>query len=141
MRTLILCDALRLLIHPSQEYSIDVAHYDSDRWQPYLSDDIQLDFVMLDPYLRLSLSNVTTALNSTRFSSQFTAPDAHGVFSLRVDYRRSGWNFLDEKSVISITPLRHDEYPRFVTGAIPYYTSAIGVSLAFIIFVAALCLQ
>lgn len=120
-----------------QDYSIDVALYEDEQWQPYIANDVQLEVVMLDPYLRLPLSTIAHTPNSTRFSSRYVAPDAHGVFTLRVDYRRAGWSFLNEKVVVSVTPLRHDEYPRFITGAIPYYTSAVGVSLSFVVFVAA----
>ena len=125
----------------SQEYSIDVSLYEQDQWKSFTANDVQLEVVMLDPYLRLPLSNITATPNSTQFSTQYVAPDAHGVFSLRVDYRRSGWSFLDEKVVISVTPLRHDEYPRFIAGALPYYVSAIGVSLCFSIFVATWAVQ
>lgn len=33
-------------------------------------------------------------------------------------------------------PFRHDEYPRFITGAWPFYTSCISASVAFVLFCA-----
>jgi len=35
---------------------------------------------------------------------------------------------------ISITPLRHDEYERFFTGAMPYYVTAGSMVVAWLIF-------
>lgn len=98
---------------------------------------------MLDPHLRLPLSaaGASPSTTATRFSARFKAPDRHGVFTLKVDYRRSGWSFIDEKTVISITPPRHDEYERFITGAIPYYGGALSVSVATLAFIVVWLLQ
>lgn len=101
---------------------------------------------MLDPHLRLPLSapsaepaaSVSTA---SRFSARFKAPDRHGVFTFKVDYRRAGWSFIDSKTVVSVTPPRHDQYERFITGALPYYGGAASVSIATIGFVVLWLLQ
>lgn len=92
---------------------------------------------MLDPHLRLPLA----ASPSGVLSARFRAPDRHGVFTLRVDYRRPGWTFLDEKLVVSVTPPRHDEYDRFITGAWPYYAGAFSVSAATLVFAVLWALQ
>ena len=114
---------------------MDLSSFDGEKWGPHVMDDLQLDVTMLDPYLRIAMSPVLTGpANTTRFSSQFRAPDKHGVFTLRVDYRRSGWSYIKEESVVSITPPRHDEYPRFIGGATPYYLGALSVSVATLIF-------
>lgn len=34
----------------------------------------------------------------------------------------------------SVVPFRHDEYPRFIGGAWPFYTAAISMSFAFLLF-------
>jgi oligosaccharyltransferase complex subunit beta len=128
-----------------QVYSIDVSALQDGSWRPYLADDLQLEFTMLDPHLRLPLSAssaepaVSTA--ASRFSARFQAPDRHGVFTFKVDYRRAGWSFIDEKTVVSVTPPRHDQYERFITGALPYYGGAASVSIATVGFVVLWLLQ
>jgi oligosaccharyltransferase complex subunit beta len=128
-----------------QAYDIDIATLEEGSWTPYNADDLQLEFTMLDPHLRLPLSSTpnskTSASATTRFSARFRTPDRHGVFTLKVDYRRAGWTFIDEKAVVSITPPRHDEYDRFIVGALPYYGGAFSVSLATIAFVVLWALQ
>lgn len=104
---------------------------------PFSAPDFQFEFTMLDPHLRLPLA----ASPSGVLSARFRAPDRHGVFTLRVDYRRPGWTFLDEKLVVSVTPPRHDEYDRFITGAWPYYAGAFSVSAATLVFAVLWALQ
>ncbi|ORY45436.1 Dolichyl-diphosphooligosaccharide--protein glycosyltransferase subunit WBP1 [Leucosporidium creatinivorum] len=126
-------------------YDIDVSALQDGSWHPYLADDLQLEFTMLDPHLRLPLTTSsaepTSSTTASRFSARFHAPDRHGVFTFKVDYRRAGWSFIDEKTVVSITPPRHDQYERFITGALPYYGGAASVSVATIGFVVLWLLQ
>lgn len=126
----------------SKTFSIDVSSFNGKEWGPHSMDDLQLDVTMLDPHLRVPLLPAPTNLgNSTSLSTQFKAPDKHGVFTLRVDYRRPGWSYINEETVVSITPPRHDEYPRFIGGATPYYLGAFSVSIATFIFVTIWTLQ
>ncbi|GAA5945158.1 dolichyl-diphosphooligosaccharide-protein glycotransferase [Sporobolomyces koalae] len=96
--------------------------------------DLQLGFTMLDPHLRIPLISTRLANGHQRFEASLTVPDRHGVFTLRVDHRRSGWDNLESATVVSITPPRHDEYDRFIRGALPYYGSAFSVSLGLVVF-------
>jgi oligosaccharyltransferase complex subunit beta len=128
-----------------QVYDIDISTFSGEEWTPYTANDVQLEFTMLDPHLRLPLAVTPRTSNSTvtsnRFSTQFRTPDKHGVFTLKVDYRRPGWSYLQEKSIVSITPPRHDEYDRFIKGALPYYASAFSVAGSVLIFVVMWLLQ
>jgi oligosaccharyltransferase complex subunit beta len=36
-----------------------------------------------------------------------------------------------------VVPLRHDEYPRFIVGAYPFYAATVSTSAAFLVFCAA----
>ncbi|BGP51507.1 oligosaccharyl transferase glycoprotein complex, beta subunit [Rhodotorula kratochvilovae] len=111
----------------------------------YTADDLQIEFGMLDPHLRLPLHRGSApkhpADNVTTFAAAFTVPDRHGVFTLRIDHRRPGWTSLRADRVMSITPPRHDEYERFIAGALPYYGGAASVSVAFLVFVILWSLQ
>lgn len=90
---------------------------------------------MLDPHLRIPLSSRRLSQTVTRYETTFIIPDRHGVFTLRVDNRRTGWSTVETATVISVTPPRHDEYERFIRGAAPYYGGALSVSLGFLAFV------
>ncbi|KAM0754052.1 Dolichyl-diphosphooligosaccharide-protein glycosyltransferase 48kDa subunit [Meredithblackwellia eburnea MCA 4105] len=126
------------------DYAIEISQLSpSGSWEPFVASDLQFEFTMLDPHLRLPLphSPQSSSSSSSKFSTRFTAPDRHGVFTLRVDYRRPGWTYVDEKTVVSVTPPRHDEYDRFIFGAYPWYAGAFSVSIATLVVVVAWSLQ
>ncbi|GAA5923397.1 hypothetical protein JCM3775_007527 [Rhodotorula graminis] len=107
----------------------------------YDEDDLQFEFGMLDPHVRLPLvpasaPRVAGASNTTRFEAAFVIPDRHGVFTLRVDHRRPGWTSMLQTQAVPVTPPRHDEYERFLAGALPWYGGAASVSALFLVFVA-----
>ena len=91
---------------------------------------------MLDPHIRTHLieDKQASSADQTVYKAQFVAPDRHGVFKFVVEYWRPGWSFIRASDTASVVPFRHDEYPRFIGGAWPFYASAISVSAAFILF-------
>lgn len=120
----------------SQVYNIEISEFDGQDWIPHTATTPQLEYFMLDPYLRIPLSpSPVSALNSTLFTTLFKSPTAHGVFTLKIDHRRAGYSNLEEKMVINVTPLRHDEFERFFVGGLPYYLGAGSVLGAFVLFV------
>jgi len=54
-------------------------------------------------------------------------------FSFKVDYRRQGYTNIYLKNIKSVRPYRHDEYPRFIYMAYPYYLSAISMAAGVVI--------
>ncbi|TEB19488.1 dolichyl-diphosphooligosaccharide-protein glycosyltransferase [Coprinellus micaceus] len=103
------------------------------KWEPYSGlKDLQLEFTMLDPFIRTSLPPVRGAPG--KYSTSFRAPDRHGVFKFVVDYKRKGWTSLESSTTVPVVPPRHDGYPRFLSAAWPYYTGAISTSVAFFLF-------
>ncbi|KAL1688100.1 Dolichyl-diphosphooligosaccharide--protein glycosyltransferase subunit WBP1 [Schizophyllum commune] len=102
-------------------------------FEPYSGiNDLQLEFTMLDPHIRTALPPVPGTPGE--YSTTFRAPDRHGVFKFVVDYRRKGWTHLQSSTTVPVVPPRHDEYPRFLSAAWPYYTGAISTSVAFFLF-------
>lgn len=124
-------------------FAIDIAEHEttvngSSSWGAFDTNDIQLDFTMLDPHVRTALTPAgpaPTGLGS-RFQTTFTVPDRHGVFKFVVNYWRPGYTFLHTEDKCSVVPFRHDEYPRFIQGAWPFYASAMSVSVVFLLFAA-----
>jgi len=113
-------------------YSVNIQEYDGQNWIPFQSENVQLEFTMLDPYVRIFLKPD----QSGRFSVNFTIPDVYGVFSFKVDYHQIGYSSLSLKTTQSVRPFRHDEYERFIKTATPYYTSSISMVVGvFVLFV------
>lgn len=57
---------------------------------PITLDDLQLDFTMLDPHIRVDLAPVAGSTVGQKYSADFKLPDRHGVFKFLVDYKRPG---------------------------------------------------
>lgn len=111
-------------------YSMVVEEFVNGEWKPFHADDMQMEFVMLDAYVRKTL----TADEKGKFACIFTAPDSYGVFKFRVLYRRLGYSVLHAETQVSIRPFKHNEYERFIFAAYPYYTSAFSATVALFVF-------
>ncbi|KAJ1439658.1 Dolichyl-diphosphooligosaccharide--protein glycosyltransferase subunit WBP1 [Ochromonadaceae sp. CCMP2298] len=110
-------------------YSMVVEQFTGGAWEPFSADDMQMEFVMLDPYVRKTLT-----ANKGIFSATFIAPDSYGIFKFRVMYRRPGFSVLHAETQVSIRPFKHDEYERFIFSAYPYYSSALSATIAIFVF-------
>ena len=116
------------------EYTVDIYEYDHkvESWKPYLSDDIQLEFVMMNPYYIRQMKMVVPG--KPTYSVNFRAPDKFGVFKFIIDYKRLGYSYLDISTKVPLRPYNHNEYPRFLPTAYPYYLSTFLVLFAFVVF-------
>eukprot|EP00922_Rhytidocystis_sp_ex-Travisia-forbesii_P041521 GHVS01062017.1.p1 GENE.GHVS01062017.1~~GHVS01062017.1.p1 ORF type:complete len:519 (-),score=40.22 GHVS01062017.1:131-1687(-) len=114
-------------------FSIDIHELVNGFWVPYRGNDVQMEFTMLDPYIRAFLSPPASPESPT-YSTIFKAPDRYGVFKFVVDYFRSGYNTLHMESLAPVRNFKHSDYPRFLPGASPYYTSAICSMIGVMIF-------
>lgn len=101
--------------------------------KPFEVDDLQVEFVMLDPYIRRTLTLVKSTDKSTRYTTTVKLPDRYGYFTLRVYYKRYGYTYVDNKELIVIRHLAHDEYDRFIPKAGPYYIAYSGLTLSLIV--------
>jgi len=114
------------------EFSVTIEEYDvsTNTWLPFIGSDVLLDFVMIDPYLRLYLKHD----NKGHFSTKFQLPDVYGVYKFVIHYQKLGYTFLDLTQQVSVHPFRHNEFERFIDVAFPYYASAFSMMAAFFIF-------
>ncbi|KAI0232738.1 oligosaccharyl transferase glycoprotein complex, beta subunit [Massospora cicadina] len=120
-------------------YSINLTEYRDGKWVAFEADDVQLEVTMLDPYIRATLlvnSSVVDALGNevTNYQIKLTLPDVYGVFTFRVNYRRDGLSGILVEDVIPIHPFKHNEFPRFLLPAYPYYAATISMSAGFLVF-------
>lgn len=118
---------------------IDLNQWNNGQLEPYLADDVQLELIMLDPYYRLTMTHDSNG----HYETEFKLPHQHGVYTLQVDYKRLGLTYLNEKVVIPIRHLANDEFDRSwqIPNAWVYLTGYTTVTLAWLIFVAALLLN
>ena len=108
------------------EASIELEeHQPNGKWVPFKlpkGDQIQFQSIMLDPYVRV---NMVAGPGAGQFTtpSDLILPDVYGVFTFKVEYKRRGLTYITEKAVIPVRPFRHNEYPRFLSQAFPYYAN------------------
>ncbi|KAL5512057.1 WBP1 [Sanghuangporus vaninii] len=129
----------RYKINDQVRYDVNISKWNPDagEWESYSGlSDLQLEFTMLDPHIRIALpaDKCISGRCSGTYSASFRAPDRHGVFKFVLDYKRRGWTFLHSAITVPVIPPRHDQYPRFLSAAWPYYAGAISTSAGFVLF-------
>ncbi|KAI9168256.1 oligosaccharyl transferase glycoprotein complex, beta subunit [Blastocladiella emersonii ATCC 22665] len=119
-------------------FNITLQEWTGTSWAPHLADGGELQFSakMLDPYLRVPLPLVFTTATEATYSVTTRLPDVYGVFTFAVRYTRPGLAAVTHSELVSIRPFRHNEYPRFLTVATPYYAAAAAQIAAFVVFAA-----
>jgi len=120
-------------------YTIEISEYVNDHWQPFNGNDVQLELIMLDPYIRVNLTALPTTKeheehHARKYKAHVQLPDVYGVFTLKVNYKRPGYTYIVDTTTITIRHFRHNEYPRFISAAYPYYTGAASMGIGFLLF-------
>lgn len=110
-------------------FSISVEKLENGNWVPYVSTDMQLEFVRIDPFVRIPLVK-----KGNIHQAQFKIPDVYGVYKFVVDYQRKGLTHLYSSTQVSVRPLEHTQYERFIRSAYPYYVSAFSMMFGMFIF-------
>ncbi|KAB1199016.1 Dolichyl-diphosphooligosaccharide--protein glycosyltransferase 48 kDa subunit [Morella rubra] len=119
-------------INDDLEYSVEVYEWSGRSWEPYVADDVQVQFYMMSPYVLKTLSTDKKGLYFTAFK----VPDVYGVFQFKVEYQRLGYTSLSLSKQIPVRPYRHNEYERFIPTAYPYYAASFSMMAGFFIFAA-----
>lgn len=118
----------------NQVFTLELERKSGDKWVPHNAKDVQLEFVRIDPFIRTSLPLKADG----KYEVVFKIPDIYGVFQFKVNYVRVGYTFIHNSTLVSVRPLEHTQYERFIPSAYPYYTSAfsmmVGVFLFSIVF-------
>ncbi|KAL2905608.1 Dolichyl-diphosphooligosaccharide--protein glycosyltransferase 48 kDa subunit [Bienertia sinuspersici] len=117
-------------INDDLEFSVEIYEWSGTRWEPYVADDVQVQFYMMSPYVLKTLSNDKKGL----YYTSFKVPDVYGVFQFKVEYQRLGYTSLSLSKQIPVRPFKHDEYERFIPVAFPYYGGSFSTMAAFFIF-------
>jgi oligosaccharyltransferase complex subunit beta len=99
-------------------FHIQFDEFINGKWMPFNGTDVQLEFVRIDPFVRTTMKN-----KAGQLEAQFRVPDTYGIFKFVVDYNRIGYSHLYSATQVSVHPLLHTEYERFIPSAYPYYIS------------------
>ncbi|XP_055948311.1 dolichyl-diphosphooligosaccharide--protein glycosyltransferase 48 kDa subunit-like [Argiope bruennichi] len=110
-------------------YSIEVEILKNGEWIPFETSDLQLEFVRIDPFVRTTLKR-----KGKKYYAEFKLPDVYGVYKFKVDYNRMGYTHLFEATQVSVRPLEHTQYERFIPSAYPYYVSSFSMMFGVFIF-------
>ena len=78
-------------------YTIEIEKLDKDQWVPFDANDIQLEFVRIDPFVRTVLQRRADGV----FQAEFVIPDVYGVYQFKVDYSRVGYTFLQSATQVT----------------------------------------
>lgn len=113
-------------------YSVVIEELKNGVWTGYTADDVQLEFVRIDPFVRTTLQRV--ANKPGLYQAKFKIPDVYGVFQFKIDYQRKGYTHLSSATQVSVRPLQHTQYERFIPSAFPYYASSFSMMFGVLIF-------
>jgi oligosaccharyltransferase complex subunit beta len=104
----------------------------SGKWEAFSGNDVQLEFFRIDPFVRTTLK-LADAKRGT-YEARFKIPDIYGVYQFKVDYNRIGYTRLFSSTQVSVRPLQHTQYERFIPSAYPYYLSAFSMMVGVFLF-------
>lgn len=111
-------------------FEMELEHKVKDEWKPFSVRDLQLEFVRIDPFIRTTVPLVSEG----KYKVVFKIPDVYGVFKFLVDYKRIGYTSIFSSTQVSVRPLTHTQYERFIQSAYPYYFSAFSMMLGVFLF-------
>ncbi|XP_037973707.2 dolichyl-diphosphooligosaccharide--protein glycosyltransferase 48 kDa subunit [Plutella xylostella] len=111
-------------------YTIEIEELKNGKWQPFEATDVQLEFVRIDPFVRTTLKRRPDGA----YEAKFKVPDVWGVYQFKVDYDRVGYTRLYHTTQVSVRPLQHTQYERFIPSAYPYYVSSFSMMLGVFLF-------
>ncbi|XWS63040.1 hypothetical protein CRYUN_Cryun06bG0062700 [Craigia yunnanensis] len=126
-------------INDELEYSVEIYEWSGTSWEPYVADDVQVQFYMMSPYVLKTLSNDRKVCHLPLEIIWVYIPH-HLRFRMYMVYFNSR---LSTKSFgIQVYPFqsrfllghRHNEYERFIPAAYPYYGAAFSMMAGFFIF-------
>ena len=102
------------------------------RWVPFPAMDVQIEYVMMDPHIRQFMT-----FTGSEHRLNFKVPDVYGIFKFKIEYNRLGFNPIKVEQVAPVRNFKHNDYPRFLLCAYPYYISCFA-SLALVLVFAVL---
>lgn len=110
--------------------TIDIYEKVNGKWVPYKTNEVELEFIMLSPYVVTTLQNTDGA----HYRTQFHAPDWNGVYKFKIDYNKVGYTRLLLDKITPVRVFNHDEFPTYSPSAYPFFGAVYLITIAFILF-------
>lgn len=79
-------------------YRIEIEELRNGKWQPFEANDVQLEFVRIDPFIRTTLKKKPNGV----YEAIFKVPDVWGVYQFKVDYDRIGYTRLYHSTQVNL---------------------------------------
>lgn len=122
------------------EFLMEVQVWDGEaaQWKGFEANDIQVEFVMMDPWVRARMHMVNGSAGV--YKAQIQVPDQIGVYKFKVEYVRPGLSVVKVEKVVAVRPFLHNEYERFIPMASPYYVASFSMMIGvFLLGMVVLC--
>ncbi|KAJ3361948.1 hypothetical protein GGF32_006825 [Allomyces javanicus] len=117
-------------------FNITLQEWTGTAWHAHLTNTLQFSATMLHPYVRHRMPLALTTAHSAVYSTHVHLPDVYGVYTFAATCKEPGYSHVEHKQLVSIRPYRHNEYPRYLPVAWPYYVGAYSHMAAFVVFAA-----
>jgi len=111
-------------------FSLELERKQGKVWVPHDANDVQLEFVRIDPFVRMTMARKAPG----KYEAVFKIPDVYGVYQFKINYHRIGYTSLYSSTQVSVRPLEHTQYERFIASAYPYYASAFSMMAGVFLF-------
>ncbi|KAJ4829368.1 Dolichyl-diphosphooligosaccharide--protein glycosyltransferase 48 kDa subunit [Turnera subulata] len=81
------------------DFAVEIYEWSGQSWEPYVANDVQVQFYMMSPYVLKTLSTNQKGL----YHTSFKVPDVYGVFQFKVEYNRLGYTSLSLSKQASVS--------------------------------------
>jgi oligosaccharyltransferase complex subunit beta len=122
-------------------FLVQLEEYDgaARAWKPFESDRVLFELTLIDPFIRQQFPRVDALPGSYSLTTKL--PDSFGVYKWRTSLNQfrgagAGYTYIAHEVTVPVRPFAHNEYPRYLVVAYPYYASAFAVMAAFTLFCA-----
>ena len=120
----------QVVINDTLKVTFDMYELVNNKYVPYISDDVQIIFKLIDPVIIKYCKN----MKNGSYEVTFQTPDVFGVYTLIFNYRRPFLTYLEHKETIPLRTFRLTQVDRFVTSAYPFYAACASMLIGFVIF-------
>lgn len=78
---------------------VELERWENGKWIPHNANDVQVEFVRIDPFWRGNLKNI----GNGKYEFTFKIPDTYGVYQFKVEYNRIGFTGIRSSTMVNIT--------------------------------------
>jgi len=76
---------------------VELERWENGKWIPHDANDVQVEFVRIDPFWRGNLNN----MKNGKYEFTFKIPDTYGVYQFKVEYNRIGFTAIRSSTMVN----------------------------------------